>query len=686
MENIFVLHIAVILGAGLVAGWICKRLNASPLIGYLIVGALIGPGCFDLTGSKEMKRVLREAVDEATELDPNFAETHHIDLDGAKPADDGSTTAENPAATDGSATAKNPATTDGSTTAENSAATDGSATAENSTTPENLTAESGEKAPVEEKLNEELAEREHRVVEIQEEIRKDEFAFEATTEFGVLLLLFAIGIEFTFDKLAATARYMFIGGSLQMGLTILISIAVNMLFGMNLTSAFVLGCVVALSSTALVYRSVQDVGQADTKRAQATVGLLIFQDLALVPLLLILPKILGAGGDAADGWFANSWLDMAAKSGTFCAVVVLAKWANVKLIVPRLAALRSNELVILFAVFTLLGMCCVAGALGLTPALGALAAGVALGENRLTRQIDALVLPFREAFSAIFFISLGMMTDFSYVGQHPFLCASALIGAVALKWVAASTALRVCGMDFRGSLAFGLSISQVGELAFMILSLAYAQGALSDVAYQTTLFVSVASLALTPNMVKFGLTKLGMEPEAPEIGRADLDLDPDLAAAINSRGGHAVVIGVGHVGGSLAEELTALGKSVCLIDMNPVNLQPFAQRGIATVYGDGSDPEVLREAGAGRAEIVAVTTPRDDVALNVVRACQEANPTAVILARARYRLNVQPMKRAGAEFVFCEEDEICVELLNMVKEHSLGNVKNGGAPRPVDAN
>ncbi|MBQ9128596.1 MAG: cation:proton antiporter, partial [Thermoguttaceae bacterium] len=480
MENIFVLHIAVILGAGLVAGWICKRLNASPLIGYLLVGALIGPGGFDLTGSKEMKRALTEAVEEAVELDPHFAETHRINMEELEAISGDSETAEN---------SENPAISNG-------VASDESTANEAETTPPD-----GEKPLVGEELAEELAEREQHVVEIQKEIQKDEFAFEATTEFGVLLLLFAIGIEFTFDKLAATARYMFIGGSLQMGLTILIAVVVNMLFGMSLTSAFVLGCVVALSSTALVYRSVQDVGQADTKRAQATVGLLIFQDLALVPLLLILPKILGAGDDATDGWFANSWLDMAAKSGTFCAVVVLAKWANVKLIVPRLAALRSNELVILFAVFTLLGMCCVAGALGLTPALGALAAGVALGENRLTRQIDALVLPFREAFSAIFFISLGMMTDFSYVWLHPALCASALIGAVALKWAAATSALRACGMDFRGALGFGLSISQVGELAFMILSLAYAQGALSEVAYQTTLFVSVASLALTPNMV-----------------------------------------------------------------------------------------------------------------------------------------------------------------------------------------
>ncbi|MBR4834478.1 MAG: cation:proton antiporter [Thermoguttaceae bacterium] len=648
MENIFLTHIALLLGVGLIAGWVCKRLNASPLIGYLVVGALVGPGGFDLTGSKEMKRALNDAVEEAVELDPDFVETHRLSVDME--------------------------TIPGKTTA-----------GEDAVSAADKTKAEPTKNFVGEELAEEIAERERRVVEIQDEIRKDEFAFEATTEFGVLLLLFAIGVEFTFDKLAATARYMFVGGSLQMGLTILISIAANMLFGMSLTSSFVLGCVVALSSTALVYRSVQDVGQADTKRAQATVGLLIFQDLALVPLLLILPKILGAGADESGGWFANSWVDMAAKSAAFCGVVALAKGTTVKLIAPRLAALRSNELVILFAVFALLGMCCVAEAFGLTPALGALAAGVALGENRLTRQIDALVLPFREAFSAIFFISLGMMTDFSYVWLHPLLCASALVGAVALKWAAAAAALRTCGMDFRGALAFGLSISQVGELAFMILSLAYAQGALSDVAYQTTLFVSVASLALTPNMVKFGMTKLGMEPEAPEIGRADADLDPDLAAAINSKGGHAVVIGVGHIGGSLAEELTTLGKSVCLIDMNPVNLQPFAQRGIATVVGDGSDAEILREAGAGRAEIIVVTAPRDEVALNVVRACQQANPTAVILARARYRLNVQPMKRAGAEFVFCEENKICVALLNLVKEYTLGGAKAGAAPCAVEA-
>ncbi len=614
-SNFFVFHITIILVAGLIAGWICKKFKASALIGYLVVGTIIGPGGLDLTGSKDLERALESAEAESVRLE-NAPRPETPPFEPESPVDE--------------------------------FGVEGAAVVEGV---EFATAKDAES--------------------LKEAIQNDRFAFEATTEFGVLLLLFAIGIEFTFDKLTATARYMFLGGSIQMGLTIILSLFIVHFFGLTWTAGLVLGCVVSLSSTALVYRSMQDAGQADSKRAQATLGLLIFQDLALVPMLLLLPRLFGSeSGDPSDYWFGNSWLDMGSKSAIFCALVVFSKILNAKYLTPKLAALHSNDLVILFAIVVLLGMCAAAQALGLTPALGALAAGVALGENRLTRQIDALVLPFREAFSAIFFISLGMLMDFSFVCERPVLCIFSLIAAISLKWLCSATALRVCGMDWRGAAAYGLSISQVGELAFMLMTVAYAAGALPETAYQTTLFVSVASLVITPNMVNLSLTKLfGMKPEPRESVKADSAISPELRAAINSKNGHSIIVGVGHIGGQLAEELTRRGKSVCLVDFNPVNLHPFAQLGLETVAGDGADEDVLQAAGIGRAELILVTVPRDDLALNVVRACRQLNPTAVILSRSRYRLNIQPLKRAGAETVLCEENNICDALVKMIADH-----------------
>ncbi|MCF0233557.1 MAG: cation:proton antiporter, partial [Thermoguttaceae bacterium] len=354
------------------------------------------------------------------------------------------------------------------------------------------------------------------------------------------------------------------------------AVAVNVVFGAPVVESLVLGCVLSLSSTALAYRSFQDLGQADTKRAQATLGVLIFQDLALVPMLLLLPKAYGSdAGNPEEWWFHNQWADMILKSLTFCGVAGVLKLANLKFFVSRLAALRSSDLTILFAITILLIMCATAQILGLTPALGALAAGVVLGENRLTRQIDALIMPFREAFSAIFFISLGMLMDFEYVLKYPVLCVIGIVGAVGLKAVCSSLALRICGMDWRGACAFGLSISQIGELAFTLLTAAYAANAISESKYNCMLFVSVASLVATPTMVKLSLTKLfGMQPESKTAAKSDQAISPELLAAINSKGGHVIIVGVGHIGGQIAEKLISLGKSVALVDMNPVNLHP----------------------------------------------------------------------------------------------------------------
>ncbi len=668
MGGYFVLNITIILVSGLIAGVICKRFKASPLIGYLVVGALIGPGGFDLTGSGAIEKALKS--DEA--YLQKVQEERPVDADEHE-------------------TAK----LDGIQERHNREESSGAFVALLTVEEENI------------ELKEELAEKvealaasesryavEHNAHERDEavsEIKHGRYALEAATEFGVLLLLFAIGIEFTFAQLTATAKYMFIGGSLQMGATIGLGVALCVLFKMGWVAGLALGSVVALSSTALVYKSLTDFGQADTRRAQATLGLLIFQDVALVPLLLILPIVLGADeGQDVSYIFDNPWIDMTIKSITFCAIVLLIKFANMRFIIDRLAALRSNDMVILYAVVVLLGMCVIAEALGLTAALGALAAGIALGENRLTHQIDALILPFREAFSAMFFISLGMLTDFSYVFHHPIVCLLALVGAIAFKAVCATAALRICGMDRRGALAFGVSISQIGELAFMLLTIAFQKNAIDDTTYNTMLFVSVASLVLTPNMIKIAMTKFGMEPEAPELTGADADIDPELYRAITGARGHAIIVGAGHIGKTLANELNAHKISVCVVDFNPVNLHPFNQNGVPTVTGDGANYDVLRQAGIGRASAVFVTVPRDDLAINVVKSARALNPTVVIASRARYRLNISKLEREGSALVLCEENYVADELVKLVVQYLEGQTSGATSaskttPTPVPA-
>ncbi len=651
VNEYFIVNIAIILVSGFIAGTICKYLKASPLIGYLLVGALIGPGCLDLTNVREYERTL-ESVEQSVVLEEKTRQNSEEALEkrSHNRAEAISNRFERP-----------------STLAQENV----ELRRELATVERELAEQRGRTTRPADSVDNENAEQLARM-------REGRYALESATEFGVLLLLFSIGIEFTFAQLAATAKYMFVGGAIQMGLTIGVGILVCILFKMNWIAGLAIGSVLALSSTALVYKSLGDLGQADTKRAQATLGLLIFQDIALVPLLLILPIVLGSGAEKEADWgFSNPWIDMTFKSILFCAVVLLLKFGNRTIVTPRLAALRSNDLVILYAIVILLLMCILAEALGLTGALGALAAGVILGENRLTHQIDALVLPFREAFSSMFFISLGMLTDFAYVFHRPLVCLLTLVGAVAFKACCATLALRICGMDRRGARAYGICISQIGELAFMILSVAYAAGALKEGAYNTMLFVSVASLVLTPNLVKFAITKTGMPEEVADASKSDEDISPELIRAITNSEGHGIVVGAGPIGQTLANALLKAKRSVCVVDFNPVNLQSYSQDNVPTVAGDGADHEVLRKAGIGRARLVFVTTPNDDLTINVVRSARALNPTAEIVARTRYRINVAPLQRAGAGFVLCEENAIAEDMLKLIED----NV--GGAPVPA---
>ncbi|MBP5620648.1 MAG: cation:proton antiporter, partial [Thermoguttaceae bacterium] len=472
MGDVFILNVSIILVSGFIAGCVCKYFKISPLIGYLLVGALIGPGGLDLTGAKTLRSEI-ESEEQLVKLEEAAAQRARDPNRQTNVESDPEDEPEAPS--DGELLASADDQAD-ATDADATFASNGAAIM----------------------ASNDLEESQDELRALIKEACASEEAIDAIAEFGCLFLLFAIGIAFTFDKLAATAKYMFVGGLIQMVATILVTLGVCTAFHMSWQAGLAIGSVVALSSTALVYRSMADVGQADTKRAQATLGLLIFQDVALVPLLLVLPRVLGASdGAEANLWISNPWVDMALKSATFCAIVLVLKNANIRFIIPRLANFQANDMVVLYAIVVLVGMCLVAALLGLTPALGALAAGIALGENRLTHQIDALMTPFREAFSAMFFISLDMLTDFAHVVHHPVVCLVTLVVALTFKAICASAALRACGMDFRGALAYGTSISQIGELAFMILAMASA--VIDEEVYDTILFVSVASLVLTPN-------------------------------------------------------------------------------------------------------------------------------------------------------------------------------------------
>lgn len=479
---------------------------------------------------------------------------------------------------------------------------------------------------------------------------------EYLAEAGALLLLFSVGISFSIDELVHLGRYLLVGGALQMTLVAVPLVLITRWFGFGWPAAGLAGAAGALSSTVLVFKALAEWGQTASPHGQRGLGILLFQDVALVPLMLVLPLITGRGPTPAVADFAALGL----KSAGFVGATWLAHLAVARWFVPALARLRSVEIVVLFALVVLAGLASLAHALGLPAAIGALAAGLVLSGNRLSKQFDNILLPFRESFAAVFFVSLGMLLEPAVIWREPALLALGLVGMVALKGTAACLALRATGLAWGPSFGMGLGLAQVGEFSFLLASAGADQGLISAADFGRMLTVGLGTLLLTPPLLRRGIELA--ERWSPETRTRPLPL-PEIDPQ-----DRAVVVGIGPIGRRVAAQLETLGLEVTLVDQSPVNLHPFAQQGFETVSGDARDPDVLRRAHAGLTRIVVVAVPDDEVAQQVLTAVLELHPEARVLVRCRFENQVPLLRRLGAAAVVSEEAEASGRLLTLCRE------------------
>lgn len=488
-------------------------------------------------------------------------------------------------------------------------------------------------------------------------VTQEDHELEYLARAGALLLLFSVGIEFSLEELVRLSRYFLIGGAVQILLVAVPLTAACLAFGMSWNAAILAGFAGALSSTVLVFKALSEWGQTAAPHGRRAIGILLFQDVALVPLMLLIPLLTKTGDPPSLTTFAV----LSGKSLIFVVAVLLARQAIARWFVPMIARLRSVELVVLFALSVLGGACWGAFWLGLPPAIGALAAGMMLSGNRLSKQVDSIVLPFRETFAAVFFVTLGTLLDPLPFFQEPLLLTAGLVGVLVLKTAAATLALKLIGLCWPAAFGMGLGLAQLGEFSFLVLAEGVANGVISSGDYNRMLVIALGTLILTPQLLKLGLrwTRETLDEQVGEAKHA-----PEEGGSIQ----HALVIGIGPIGRQIASRLEIMGLDVCVVDLSPVNLYAFAQQGFQTVAGDARDPAVLRRALADRCRLVVVSVPDDDVANQSVRALRELNPRAAILVRCRYQSNINRAKKSGASVVVSEEQEASGALLRMCEQ------------------
>ena len=484
---------------------------------------------------------------------------------------------------------------------------------------------------------------------------------EALAEVGVILLLFTVGIEFSVEELSRVRTFLLTGGALQVSLTLGATTAASLALGLQLPVAIFLGMLVALSSTAIVIRMLAERNELDAPHGRAAIGILIFQDLVVVPMVLITPFLGGAGGGMKD------LLLVIAKAGLFIALAIAAARWLVPWLLQIVVGTRKREVFLLTIVLLCLGMAVASAHVGLSMALGAFIAGLILSESEYSHQALGEVLPLREVFNSLFFVSIGMLFNPRIVLDHPALVLGALVAVVALKTFITSSIVMILGHPLRIALMTGVMTSQIGEFSFVLSKVGSQAGLLDAQLGQTFIAVAVGSMMLTPLLDRLApRVSARLERWLPGTyvrGRA-------VTATIRGRpptlDDHVIIVGYGVNGRNLARVLGRVGIPFMVLEMNPDAVRAERRRGRPIMYGDATRPEILRLAAIDRARVLVLAISDAGATRSAVDLARRLNPKLHIVVRSRFLDETEPLLALGTDEVIPEEFETSVEIFSRV--------------------
>lgn len=486
---------------------------------------------------------------------------------------------------------------------------------------------------------------------------------ETLSQIGIVMLLFTIGLEFSVTKILDVRREGLLGGGLQVGLTTVAVLVLALVFKFPLPTALLLGFVIAPSSTAIVLKLLIDRGEVNSAHGNLSVGILLFQDLCVV-LMVMVVQIIGGGGGGT--------LDMAKGLGiSFLsfAMIVLA----VTFIIPRLfnevVKLRNREVFILSIVLVVLGTAWVTSQFGLSLALGAFVAGLAISESEYSNQIVAEVIPFRDTLASLFFISIGMLLDFRFFTHNILWIILLAAGIIALKSLAVFAVGQALRYPLRLSIAVGLNLAQIGEFSFILLKMGQGYGLLDEGVYQSLLAASIISMAATPFIYQRS-SRAAFEI-GHYLGKREWK-EPKRPMPSN----HVIIVGLGLNGRNLARVLKETGIGHVAIDINMERIREAKKEGHRAYYGDASHPEILKKMGVEKAKMVVVAISDPISTRRIVRGAREINPAVTVVVRTRYTKEVEDLYKLGANQVIPEEFETSVEIFaRVLKDYRVpGNI------------
>jgi CPA2 family monovalent cation:H+ antiporter-2 len=483
---------------------------------------------------------------------------------------------------------------------------------------------------------------------------------EVLAEVGVALLLFGIGLELSLDRMRRLWRPILIGGTLQVFATATVTFLILRLMGIRIPGAVFFGFVVAVSSTAVVLSALRSRGDIDAPHGRLTLGILIFQDLCVVPMIMAVPILAGTTPPGA--------LAVAAfKSGAVLVSVLF----GARFLAPRLlrfvAHTRQRDVFVLSMFLICIGTAWLASAAGVSLAIGAFLAGLVVADSEYRHQALSDLIPFREVFASLFFVSVGMLLDPHSIAGNA-LPIFALLAAIVLgKATIATLTSLVLQLPLRVSLLAGLALAQVGEFSFVLMAAGRDAMALPQPFTDNLSVAIVVSMLITPLIISISPKVTAGMGKAPVLTRRlGVRTAADRPRDSGPMKDHVIIAGYGLTGRELANALEDCGVPYVMVDINPDNVRGALRRAEPAYFGDVTSDEVLESLGIAHARELVLVINDIDATTRAIHAARRLAPTLPIFARVFYAMDVARVARAGATEVVAAELEAAVEVTHRI--------------------
>ncbi len=486
---------------------------------------------------------------------------------------------------------------------------------------------------------------------------------EALSEFGVILLLFTIGLEFSFKELFRLKKAVLLGGSLQVVITIFVTMIILFRFGFEeaLNRALFGGFLIALSSTAIVLKIFQEMAEVETPHGQTALAILIFQDIIVVLLMLLPPILAGTKGDVK-----SELILLLAKGFLIVVLVILSARYVVPKVLYHVAQTRSRELFLLCICAIGLTVAWLTSRAGLSLGLGAFLAGLIISESEFSLEALGGVRPFRDVFTSFFFISIGMLLNLAFALKTPVLTVLFSLGVITVKFLILFIICGIMRLNLRTAFIVSLSLCQIGEFSFILSKEGLKYGLLNANHYQLFLAVSVLSMVTAPFLIAAAprlydvAIKISMFKAIDSVFRHEPA--KDALAGTRTFNDHLIVVGFGENGKMLVRAAKAATIPYTIIEMNVETVRKGREQGEPFIYGDATNEFLFEHASIEKARVVAVAISDPAATRHIVRLARRLNPNIHIIARTRFITEVEALYELGADEVIPAEFETAVEI------------------------